>query len=155
MLMAILKWGLIILGVLVLLFTGLLFKAAADSRGMTVLLGVENGQLKACPSSPNCVSSDAPLDDSHYIAAIADPGGARWAGLIAVVSAMEGAALVSAEAGYARFTFTTPLMRFVDDVEFHHRPAQGEIAVRSASRVGEGDLNANRNRVEAIRTALE
>lgn len=48
----------------------------------------------------------------------------------------------------------TRLLRFVDDVEFHLRPADGEIAMRSASRLGYSDLGANRRRLERLRAAL-
>lgn len=145
---------LVILVLLVVFMAGGLLKLAADSRNMTVPSGLVDGRLKPCPPSPNCVSSDAPPDDSHYILAIADADGARWAGLVERVSAMNGATLVAAENDYAHFTFRTPVMGFVDDVEFHNRPAQQEIAIRSASRVGYSDWNANRKRVDAIRAAL-
>ncbi len=134
---------------------GLFFKLGADSRNMTVALGLQNGKLMPCPSSPNCVSSDEDALDSHYIAPIADFDGSRWSTLVETVSRMDGATLVSSDSTYARFTFVTSLIGFMDDVEFHHQPAQGEIAVRSASRVGQGDLNTNRNRIEAIRKELE
>jgi uncharacterized protein (DUF1499 family) len=45
-------------------------------------------------------------------------------------------------------------MKFVDDVEFWYDPAARVIQVRSASRVGEGDLGVNRKRIEALRAAL-
>lgn len=140
--------------VFVLLFfgAGMALKLAADSRGMSVELGIVGGRLIPCPESPNCVSSDAPLDDGHYVAPLNLPAAASWAGFVENVGTMDGAQLVTSEDGYARFTFTTRLMRFVDDVELHYRPARGEIAVRSASRVGYGDMDVNRNRVEAIRT---
>jgi uncharacterized protein (DUF1499 family) len=130
------------------------FKLAVDSRKMSVEVGVSNDRLLACPATPNCVSSDAAPADSHYIAPIEDPDGSKWAALLARLRAMEGVTLVTATSDYAYCTFETKLMRFVDDVEFHRRPERGQIAVRSASRVGRGDMNANRGRIEAIRAAL-
>ena len=149
-----LKIFIVIFVLLAVGMTGMLVKLAADSRKMTVTLGIEDGLLMPCPDTPNCVSSDALLQDSHYIAPIADADGSRWAKLVARLSAMEGAELVAEDTGYARFLFLTPLLGFADDVEFHRRQAQGEIAVRSASRVGRGDMNANRKRVDAIRAIL-
>jgi len=146
---------LILLVVLVIAGAGLLFKLGVDSRKMTVELGLQDGRLMPCPTSPNCVCSDEDNADSHYIAPISDPEGSRWSLLVETVSSIEGATLVSLEDTYARFTFITPIIGFMDDVEFHQRPEKGEIAVRSASRVGQGDLNANRNRVEAIREKLQ
>lgn len=45
-------------------------------------------------------------------------------------------------------------MGFVDDVEFLLEAA-GAIQVRSASRLGKGDLGVNRARIEAIRALLD
>jgi len=55
---------------------------------------------------------------------------------------------------YLYAEFTSALMGFVDDVEFYVNPAEPVIEVRSASRLGESDLGVNRQRVEAIRTAI-
>lgn len=145
---------LVILVLLIAAMTGMFIKLAADSRAMNVPSGLVDGSLRQCPPSPNCVSSEAPADDSHYIAPIADADGSRWATLVATVGAMAGAELVTAGDNYAHFTFSTPLLGFVDDVEFHHQPARQAIAVRSASRVGYGDMNTNRKRIDAIRAAL-
>jgi len=140
--------------VLVVLMLGYLAFLGAQSRNMSVSLGVVDDRLRECPPTPNCVSSDADSRDSHFIAPLADPSGAKWARLQELVAALPGARLVAASDGYAHITFTSRLFGFVDDVEFHFRPAAGVIAVRSASRVGRGDLDANRKRIEAIRTAL-
>ena len=72
----------------------------------------------------------------------------------AVVEAMAGAKVVKSDAGYLYAQYTTPLMRFVDDVEFWYDPAAQVIQVRSASRVGKGDMGVNRKRIEAVRAAL-
>ena len=50
----------------------------------------------------------------------------------------------------------TPLLRFVDDVSIRLVPAGGavEARVRSASRVGRGDLGANARHVMDLRAAL-
>ncbi len=139
---------------LLVALVGMLLALAAQSRSMSATLGVADSRLRACPATPNCVSSDAPAGDSHHIAPIADPTGAKWARLVTTVSAMKGASLVGSYERYAHFTFTSNILRFVDDVEFHYRPDVGEIAIRSASRVGRGDWNANRNRAESIRALL-
>ena len=140
---------------LLVALVGMLLALAAESRSMSVTLGIEDGRLRACPAMPNCVSSDAPAGDSHHIAPIVDPAGEKWARLVATVNAMKGARLVDSHERYAHFTFTSNIIRFVDDVEFHYRADVGEIAIRSASRVGRGDWNANRNRAETIRALLQ
>ena len=59
-----------------------------------------------------------------------------------------------ARPGYLYAEFTSRLMGFVDDVEFLLEAA-GAIQVRSASRLGKGDLGVNRARIEAIRALLD
>lgn len=123
------------------------------SKSMNPELGVVNGRLIDCPNSPNCVTSRA-SDDAHRIDAIADADGSHWQSLSELVSAMVGAKLVANQNNYMWFEFTTPIMGFVDDVEFLNDPVNRQISVRSASRVGYSDLGANRKRIEAIRIAL-
>ena len=53
---------------------------------------------------------------------------------------------------YLHAEFTTPVFRFVDDVEF--LLAADAIHVRSASRLGWSDFGVNRRRVERLRRAF-
>lgn len=145
---------LIFLVLLAVVFTLMLFRLGATSRSMDVSLGHDEGQLLACPDSPNCVSSQADPADSHYIVAIEDVDGSKWARLETVLNGMDGARQVRVEDDYTYYTFQTSLIGFVDDVEFFYAPDQSVIHVRSASRVGQSDMNANRKRVEMIRVAL-
>jgi len=46
-------------------------------------------------------------------------------------------------------------MKYVDDVEFWFDPAANVIQVRSASRVGRGDLGVTVKRIEAVRAAYD
>ncbi len=114
------------------------------------------GMLTPCPSSPNCVSSDA-ADDAHRIAPLSfgsEPADA-WQALIEHLESTPEYTIVERGDGYLRAEARTRLLRFVDDVEFHLRPEAGEIAMRSASRVGYSDLGANRRRLERLRSALD
>jgi uncharacterized protein (DUF1499 family) len=114
-------------------------------------LGVTNGRLPPCKRSPNCVSSQAdPADKQHYIAPIAYPG--TIAELRKALETLPLATVIREEANYLYAEFRTPFLRFVDDVEFLK---DGEVLhVRSASRLGRRDFNANRNRVEQLRAFL-
>ena len=67
--------------------------------------GLREGRLWPCPSSPNCVSSEADPSDEAY------------------------------------------------DVDVRFDEDEGVAHIRSASRVGYGDLGVNRRRVERIREA--
>ena len=118
-------------------------------------LGVQGGKLAPCPESPNCVSSQA-KDEGHRIAPLAyggDPA-AAMARLARVIARQRGATIVTQRGDYIYATFQTPMMGFVDDVEFVFNPAQHVIDVRSASRLGHSDLGVNRKRIEAVREAF-
>ncbi len=124
-------------------------------------LGVKDGRFAPPSDTPNSVSSQADLWPGHPQAAYAriaplpakGDAAATMARLRDVVAAMPGAEVVAARADYVHARFTTRWMRFVDDAEFWFDPAAGVVQLRSASRVGRGDLGANRARIEALRAA--
>ncbi len=136
-----------------LLLSAFLSLSACGSNQVTT--GIENGRLAPCPDSPNCVSSDA-TDEQHgvepYRLKVAPQQ--AWHGLQNVIAAEPRKRLVSVNDSYMHVEFVSAVFRFVDDVEFHLRPADGIIAVRSASRTGHSDMGVNRKRVERIRDAL-
>lgn len=125
-------------------------------------LGVRQGRLKGLSLTDNSVSSQADLYPEHpqrkysSIAplTIRDNGLATMARLQGIVQGMAGAKLITTAPDYLYAQYTTPLMSYVDDVEFWFDPASNVIQVRSASRLGESDLGANRKRIEAVRAAL-
>lgn len=114
-----------------------------------------SGKLAACPSAPHCVNSDD-TDAKHQIPALRIKGDATaaWAALKAELKQMPRIKMVEERADYQHVVATTKLLRFKDDVEFVLRAERGEIAMRSSSNIGYYDFNANRKRLEAIRSAL-
>lgn len=127
---------------------------AAESRAISINSSLVDDKLLPCPAAFICVNSDTIPTDSHFILPIADEDGSRWRKLVQTVDRLEGSELVLSTDNYAYFTFTTKYLNFVDDIEFHNRPIQQIIAVRSSSRVGQFDLGINRRRVEKIRIDL-
>ncbi len=122
-------------------------------------LGVRNGRLKAPSPTPNSVSSQAMLwpDHPQRLAAQIAPlagGAATFARLRTLLASWPGATVVTARDDYLYVQFTTPLLKFTDDAEFWLDPAAGVVHVRSASRLGQGDLGTNRRRIEALRARL-
>lgn len=119
-------------------------------------LGVQNGQLTPCPSTPNCVSSYA-TNAEHSLAPLAFTGsaGEAQAKLRAVLQQLPDVTIIQDEPGYLYAEFRTPLMRFIDDVEFHYGEGTEGVQFRSASRLGQGDGGANRQRMEKIRQLWE
>ena len=123
------------------------------AAGLVINLGVTNGLLAPCPSTPNCVSSQS-KDPGHAVPALnytSSPAEAM-AKLKRIVQSMPRTRIVSDTPAYLHAEFTSAVMRFVDDVEFSLDEPARSINVRSASRLGKSDLGVNRKRVEEIRT---
>ncbi|HYA29699.1 MAG TPA: DUF1499 domain-containing protein [Acidobacteriota bacterium] len=119
-------------------------------------MGIKDGRLASCPSSPNCVSSDAP-DSAHSIAPfqLSVPAGDAWRVLRTTLENAPRTKIVTASEDYLHAECSSAVFGFVDDLELHLRPPQNIIAVRSASRLGYGDFGVNRKRVEALRQQLQ
>ena len=159
--MLILKWVVIVLLVVAVGAIGAgqagLFRGTAPND-----LGVRDGRLKPPSNTDNSVTSQAALYPDHPQRAYSDvaplplrgDGPATLAKIKAVVAAMDGAQVVKSDPDYLYAQYTTRLMKFVDDVEFWYDPTARVIQVRSASRVGKGDMGVNRKRIEAVRAAL-
>ena len=115
-------------------------------------LGVNEGRLASCPSSPNCVSTQS-TDAKHGIDPIAYTTSMEEArdSLEKIVRAMPRTNVVRLEEEYMHLECSSRLLRFVDDVEFWFDDANKVIHCRSASRKGYSDLGVNRKRVEQIR----
>ncbi len=116
----------------------------------------DDGRLSPCPASPNCVCSQDD-DVAHQIEPLRFVGTPRqaWQRLATVLTQLPRTRIVTNDSIYLHVEFTTPLLRFVDDVEFLLDETAAVIHVRSTSRVGHSDLGANRNRIESIRRLFE
>lgn len=113
--------------------------------------------LRPCPDTPNCVSSQAPAGDTqHAIAPLRFTGDGRasWERLRRALGSMPRTRIVEDTGEYLRAEATSLVFRFVDDLECLLDRDASVIHVRSASRVGHGDLGVNRRRVERLRALL-
>ncbi|MBU6435537.1 MAG: DUF1499 domain-containing protein [Nitrospirae bacterium] len=113
-------------------------------------------QLGPCPSSPNCVSTQAKNGEQaiapfRYQTTRAEAKEA----LKAIIRSLPSTKLVEEDETYLHYEFTSFLLRFVDDVEFLFEDETKTIHFRSASRTGYGDLGVNRRRMEGIRKLIE
>ena len=113
-------------------------------------LGVQGNRLTECPSSPNCVSSQA-IDEGHRVAPLlfSDDPARAFARLKQMFAHRDDTTIIAGCTGYLRVEFRTTL--FVDDGEFLLDSQQRVIHTRSASRLGYWDLGKNRRRMEEIR----
>ena len=119
-------------------------------------LGPQQDGLAPCPSTPNCVSSQAD-DADHRVEPLRFEGAPETAlrRLERIIEALPRARVVSRGKDYMHAEFRSRVFGFVDDVEFLLAPADGLIHVRSASRVGYSDLGVNRERVAELRRRFD
>lgn len=119
-------------------------------------LGVRDGKLVPCPNTPNCVCSQS-SDAQHSIEPLTYNSNAveAMADIKTAIQAMERTKVITEAKNYLYAEFTSAIMGFVDDVEFHLDENSKVIHVRSASRLGKSDLGVNRKRIETIRTKLQ
>ena len=115
-------------------------------------LGVKNGKLLPCPTTPNCVSSQS-SEKEHAIEPLRYSSSTPEAmsELKKIIQQTKRTTIISETNDYLYVEFTSALWRFVDDVEFWFDESAHVIQVRSASRKGKSDLGVNRKRIEEIR----
>jgi uncharacterized protein (DUF1499 family) len=116
-------------------------------------------RLVPCPSSPNCVSSQAdPSDTQHYVAPLPLPAGMSsseaLAALARLIDDTPRARVLESSADGLRAIERTRLFRFIDDIDACVDPVHRLLHIRSASRLGVSDLGVNRRRVEGWLGAL-
>jgi uncharacterized protein (DUF1499 family) len=119
-------------------------------------LGLHEGRLHPVKKdAQNAVSSfsDAPYSQIKPINASKDPR-ATFGRLVEAVKASTGATVIKQDPNYLYAEFQTPLLKFVDDVEFLLDEGNGVIHVRSVSRLGRKDFGVNRKRIETLREAI-
>lgn len=118
-------------------------------------LGLNQGSFAPCPSSPNCLSSDA-SDSGHNVAPfrLALAPALAWPVTRELISGIARSHIVTEREDYLHIECRSFLFGFVDDLELHLRPSEGIIAVRSASRLGYSDLGVNGRRIEDLRASL-
>jgi uncharacterized protein (DUF1499 family) len=105
--------------------------------------------LRPCPTTPNCVSTEAE-DPGHSISPLPFGGTAEraQAHARAALLADPRTRVVAERPGYLRAEARSRVFRFVDDVEVVVDAGARVLRFRSASRVGRGDLGVNRARME-------
>jgi len=118
-------------------------------------LGVKNRQLALCPGSPNCVSSQND-SEKHSIEPFHFNGDPveEMDRLKKLLSNMKGVTIIMSRDDYIYAECKTPIMGFVDDLEFYWESESKVCHVRSASRLGYRDFGVNRARVEEIRKSF-
>jgi uncharacterized protein (DUF1499 family) len=123
-------------------------------------IGVSDGRLPPPKKSPNNVHSQAASWGPEFSHTRIDPlpvqtdGSATLTRLRGLIEATPGAVVVKSDPDYLYVQYTTKWMKFVDDAEFWFDPTAQKLQVRSASRLGDGDMGVNRARIEDLRRRL-
>lgn len=106
-----------------------------------------NGKLAICPDKPNCISTEnsdlAPISFGTH-----NPEQA-WTMLQACI-VEQGGKIEKIHENYLWASFQTSVFKFTDDVEARLDRENKHIQLRSASRKGYYDFNANRNRLKRL-----
>ncbi|KAE8646699.1 uncharacterized protein LOC101221074 [Cucumis sativus] len=138
-------------------------------------LGVQKNQpsLALCPATKNCISTAENVSDlTHYTPpwdynpeegrGKKDPISREVAmqELIQVIKSTRPdkftPKIVEQKDDYLLVEYESPILGFVDDVEFWFPPGKKSVVeYRSASRIGNFDFDYNRRRIKALRLELE
>jgi len=131
------------------------FLISACGTRTTPKIGLANGDLRPCPSSPNCVSSTA-TDPAHRVGpfTLQVPPDEAWATVRKIVLNLPRTQVVIFQDGYLHAKCRSAIFEFVDDLELHLLPVQNQISIRSAARSGYFDFGVNRERVEELQIQL-
>ena len=128
-------------------------RASADARPAPDTAPLPAAR-RPCPATPNCVGSTQVGAAAMPPLAYVGDRATTEARLRAALAAGGAHRLVTADGDRWHVEFTTRVFRFVDDLHVHFDDASRVVHFRSASRVGESDLGANRTRMTAIAGAL-
>jgi uncharacterized protein (DUF1499 family) len=112
-------------------------------------------EIKTCPDSPNCVSTMV-SSTKHRM----DPwaySGEKEALMKTVkdkVLSEHRVELKDSGVDYFHFVFTTPFMRFKDDVWMYFDDTNKKVHFKSASRLGYSDMGLNKKRMKRLKSLI-
>ena len=138
-----------------------LYRTQPKNPGTRPALGLQsNGKLAKCDYAPNCFSTSG--NESHLLKLWKPKAGSNAMGeLLETIEAYPpgqaridkgGFSIITASANYLYVQFESLKIGFIDDVEF--AVTDGEVQVRSSSRIGFLDLGVNAKRLNWISAEL-
>ncbi len=112
--------------------------------------------LSGCDNLLNCTASTA-SEKKNRVEPIAyqGPDSEVIKQIAALIAAQKNTKIITQNTNYLHATYKTALMGFTDDLELLLDNDSGVLHIRSASRIGQSDLGANRKRIEALRTLFK
>lgn len=107
--------------------------------------------LRSCPSSPNCVSSQAD-DKQHRMEPVRYTGSREEAQekLRKIIKTMPRSQIMKDEPGYMDVYFRSRIFKFVDEAEFSFDEQNNLMHFRSGAHTGYSDFGVNRSRMRSI-----
>ncbi|MDA9556784.1 DUF1499 domain-containing protein [Vibrio sp.] len=105
-----------------------------------------------CGDKPNCISSQDKRDKFNSLP-IRIKKTVSIKDIKKELLEMPGSTLIEQDPSYLRFTFTSRILRFIDDFEV--KVEGNTLHVRSESRTGYSDFGVNKKRVEDLRLRLK
>ena len=113
-------------------------------------------QLKPCPESPNCVSTQTQQKSKKMDPIPFELSPKEVIKIIKnVVESLPNTYLETESTHYLHYTFKSKIFRFTDDVEFLMDTEQKLIHFRSASRTGYSDMGVNKKRMTEIKKTIK
>jgi uncharacterized protein (DUF1499 family) len=138
---------LIVIGVLAALF----FIRVFIENNRVPALGVSDGKLAPVSKKPNNVSTQTDIPKKKVATLpFKDSVEATMSALKKSVEQFGGGRVETEKGDYLYVIFTTPLMKYRDDVEFWLDSDNNEVHYRSSSRAGYSDMGLNRARYNEI-----
>lgn len=136
----------------VLLFLiGISFAVIYYQNSNEPLLGVNDGRFMPLGTRPNAVSTQAKDADKKVATwTMKNTPEQTTQAILYSIESYGGAEIIENNNNYVYVVFTTPLMKYHDDVEFWIDESAGEVHFRSSSRAGYSDRGLNRQRYDAL-----
>jgi uncharacterized protein (DUF1499 family) len=129
---------------------------ACHSQPQTAQGNSLNRAEMLCPSTPNCVSSDAAREDADHWTPpleLAMPADQAWPLIVAELESMPRTQIISRTQNEVHAEVKSAMFGFVDDVVLSLDGNQ--LMLYSASRLGYSDLGVNRRRVNLLAEQLQ
>ena len=140
----------------ILMLIAVAFSAIYFQNSRAPELGVVSGKLMELGSRPNSVASQTADEQKRVLPlAMKESAEATHKAIKAAIKQYGGAEIITETSDYIYAVFTTPLMKYHDDVEFYIDSIAQQVHFRSSSRAGYSDRGLNRQRYEALAMSYE
>ena len=105
----------------------------------------QSGDLSDCLLHSNCVRNEWRFNEINH----------AYEKLVSIANSLPRVNVISNESNYWHGVVRSLIFRFPDDLEILKIPSKNIIQIRSASRIGLGDLGVNKNRVDSLYSKLK